>query len=108
VTIIVDHLDIDPALNAGAVARAEGISIVTLNRRIRTGKFPPPDFLHGQYRYWRRSSVLAARAREIQDSADRLERRRQALLAAAANARAARQRKRAERAERAASSPDAV
>lgn|SRR5262249_22376948 len=91
---IVD-LDIDPALNAGAVARAEGISIITLNRRVRVGKFPPPDFLHGQYRYWKRSTVLAARERAIQASASELDRRRQALLAAAANARAARERKRA-------------
>jgi len=91
-------IEIDPAMNAGAVARAEGISLVTLNRRIRVGKFPLPDFLHGQYRYWRRSSVLAARARAIQDSSDRLERRRRAQLEAAARARAARQRARAERA----------
>jgi hypothetical protein len=90
---ITDH-DLDPSLNAGSVARFENISIVTLNRRIREGRFPPADYTSGPYRFWKRSTVLIARERRIAENAERLARQRQAQLDAAANARAAQKRKR--------------
>jgi hypothetical protein len=90
---IADH-DLDPSLNAGSVARFENISIVTLNRRIREGRFPRADFTSGQYRYWKRSTVLIARERRIAENAEKLGRQREAQLNAAAQARAGRDRKR--------------
>jgi hypothetical protein len=86
-TTIADR-DLDPSLNAGSVARFENISIVTLNRRIREGRFPQADYLSGPYRYWKRSTILIARERRIAENAEKLARQRQAQLDAAANARA--------------------
>jgi hypothetical protein len=83
---IIDH-DLDPSLNAGSVARFENISIVTLNRRIREGRFPPADYTHGQYRFWKRSTVLIARERRIAEHADEHARLRKAQLLRAAGAR---------------------
>jgi hypothetical protein len=88
---ITDH-DLDPSLNAGSVARFENISIVTLNRRIREGRFPSADYTHGQYRFWKRSTVLIARERRIAEHADELARQRQTQLEAAERARAGRKR----------------
>src|SRR5580692_8976418 len=90
-------IDDDQSFNASSVAHFEDCSVSTLNRRIREGRFPPPDYRHGPYRYWRRATVVAARARRINEfTAEAQQRKTQ--LDAAANARAERQRKRAERA----------
>jgi hypothetical protein len=102
-TIINDDPNDNPSFNAGSVARFEDCSVSTLNRRIREGRFPPPDFRHGPYRYWLRSTVVAARARRITEFTEEAQQRK-AQLDAAANARAAQKRKRAA----AATSPDAV
>jgi hypothetical protein len=90
---ITDH-DLDPSLNAGSVARFENISIVTLNRRIREGRFPPADFTSGQYRYWKRSTVLISREQRIAENAEKVARERQAQFTAAEYARDVRKRKR--------------
>jgi hypothetical protein len=90
--------DDNPSMNAASVARFEDISIPTLNRRIRQGAFPPADFVHGPLRYWLRSTVLAARARRMANSAEQLAAKRTVQLRAAEAARVARERKRAERA----------
>ena len=88
---ITDH-DLDPSLNSASVARFENISIVTLNRRIREGQFPAADFMHGPYRYWKRSTVLIARERRIAENAEKVARQRQAQLEGVERARAARKR----------------
>jgi hypothetical protein len=94
-TIINDDPNDNPSFNAGSVARFEDISISTLNRRIREDRFPPPDFQHGPYRYWLRSTVLAARERRIAECAQERSQQHQAQFeSAAANARAAQKRKR--------------
>ena len=80
----------DPLMNAGNAARFEGISIPTMNRRIRTGDFPPPDYVHGQIRYWKRSTILAAREKRIAKYATANELLRETQLANAARARAGR------------------
>jgi hypothetical protein len=90
-TTIADH-DLDPSLNAGSVARFENVSIATLNRRIREGRFPQADYLSGPYRYWKRSTILIARERRIAENAERIARQRQAQLDSVANARAGRKR----------------
>jgi hypothetical protein len=87
--------DFDPALNARSVADFEDISIPTLNRRIREGTFPPADYCHGAYRFWLRSSVLAARERRLAENPGKLAHHRQAQLDAADRARAAQREKRA-------------
>jgi predicted DNA-binding transcriptional regulator AlpA len=90
--------DDNPSMNAASVARFEDISIPTLNRRIREGAFPRPDFMHGPLRYWLRSTVLAARAQRMAKSAEQFTAKRAEQLRAAESARVARERKRAERA----------
>jgi predicted DNA-binding transcriptional regulator AlpA len=92
--------ELDPSLNARSVALFEGISVVTLNRLIREGKFPQADYLRGPYRFWKRSTVICARERRIAESAHRVAEQRAAQLDAAARARGAQRRKRA------AASPD--
>jgi hypothetical protein len=89
--------DLDRSLNARQVADFRARSLVSLNRDIRENKFPPPDYTSGQYRFWKLSTVIRAREREIAESAAKAAKRRQAQLEAAARARAGRDRVREER-----------
>lgn len=90
--------DLDRTLNARAVCEFRGRSLPTLNRDIREGRFPPPDFTVGQWRYWKFSTVIRAREREIGEAAANAAALRRRHLEDAERARAARARKRAERA----------
>jgi len=96
VTVI--DLQDDPLMNAGTAARFEDISVPTMNRRIKAGDFPPPDCVHGQLRYWKRSTLLAAREERIAKCAAANGALRATQLANAARARAGRDRVREERA----------
>ena len=87
--------DLDRSLNARAVAKFEGRSIVSINRDIRAGRFPPADYVIGQFRYWKLSTVIRARERRIGEAAARAGAQRQEQVEAAATAREARRRKRA-------------
>jgi hypothetical protein len=87
----------DPSLGARKVAAHEGRSLVSINRDIRNGRFPQPDYTIGQYRFWKLSTLIRARERRIAESAHRAAAQRQKQLDAAANARDTQQRKRAER-----------
>jgi predicted DNA-binding transcriptional regulator AlpA len=89
--------DLDPSLNARAVCNFKGGSLPALNRDIREGRFPQPDYVIGQYRYWKRSTLVRWREQQIADSADKLAERRKVQLDAARRARDAQKRKRAER-----------
>jgi len=82
--------DFDPSLSARKVADFDDRSLVSLNRDIRKGKFPPPDYTIGQYRYWKLSTVIRAREHRIGEAAAKAAKRRQAQLEAAARARAGR------------------
>jgi hypothetical protein len=86
--------DFDPSLNARKVAEHEGRSLISLNRDIREGRFPPPDYCVGHYRYWKLSTVIRARERKIGEAATKTASRRRAQLEAAERARAAQQRMR--------------
>jgi predicted DNA-binding transcriptional regulator AlpA len=101
--VVVSTFDLDPSLNARAVCNFKGGSLPALNRDIREGRFPQPDYVVGQYRYWKRSTVTRWREQQIVDSADKLAQRRKTQLDAAARARDEQRRKRAARA--AAASP---
>jgi hypothetical protein len=50
---IMRDTDIDLSLNAADAARFEAISIPTMNRRIRKGQHPRPDYTVGPYRFWK-------------------------------------------------------
>lgn len=80
--------DLDRSLNARAVAVFEGRSIVSINRDIRAGRFPPPDYTIGQFRYWKLSTVIRARERRIGEAAARAGVQRQEQLENAERARA--------------------
>jgi hypothetical protein len=86
--------DYDPSLSAASVAAHEDCSVITLDRRIRLGQFPRADFQQGPYRYWKLSTVLAARERRIAQTAETIKRRREKQAASAAAARAAHMQKR--------------
>jgi hypothetical protein len=81
-------LDIDPSLNARDVARFEAISLPTVNRRVRQGLLPRPDYTVGPYRFWKLSTLVAARERQIGEHAAKQAATRKAQLEAAARARA--------------------
>jgi hypothetical protein len=102
--VVVDDLDLDRSLNAGGVARFWGISIVTLNRDVRKGRHPGPDYLHGQYRFWKLSTLIRARERRIAESAHQIATTRQRQLVAADRARTVQRQKR----ERQATTTDAA
>jgi hypothetical protein len=89
--------DFDPSLNARKVCEHEGRSLPSLNRDIREGKFPGPDYCIGQYRFWKLSTLVRFRERRIADAAHKAAAQRKAQLDAAANARDARQQRRRER-----------
>jgi hypothetical protein len=91
-------VDIDPSLNARGVCEFEGRSLPSLNRDLREGRFPQPDYMIGQYRYWKLSTVVRHRERRIADANARARALRETQLDAAAKARDGRQRARAERA----------
>jgi hypothetical protein len=84
--------DLDPSLNSRGVCDFKGGSLAALNRDIREGRFPQPDYVIGQYRYWKLSTLTRWREQMIVDSANKLARRRKTQLDAAAHARAARKR----------------
>ena len=88
--------DFDPSLSARKVADFDDRSLVSLNRDIRKGKFPPPDYTIGQYRYWKLSTVIRAREERIAAAGNNKEALRATQLANAARARAGRDRARAE------------
>jgi hypothetical protein len=94
---ILSALDIDPTLNAVSTARFWDTSIPTLNRRIRKGQHPPADFVVGPYRFWKLSTLVAARERRIGEAAAQAGAQRKALLEAAAHAREGKREARAER-----------
>ena len=79
--------DLDRSLNARAVAEFEGRSIVSINRDIRAGRFPVPDYTIGQNRYWKLSTVIRHRERRIADSATKTGAQRARQLAAVERAR---------------------
>jgi hypothetical protein len=79
--------DIDLSLNAADAARFEAISIPTMNRRIRKGLHPRPDYCVGPYRFWKLSTLVAARERRIGESAAKSAAKRQTQLLQAAHAR---------------------
>jgi hypothetical protein len=80
------HID-DPSLNAADAARFSGISIPTMNRRIRNGQHPRQDYTVGQYRFWKLSTLVSARERCIGESAANAAAKRKAQLLRAAGAR---------------------
>jgi hypothetical protein len=80
--------DIDPSLNAAGAARFEAISIPTMNRRIRKGQHPRPDYTVGPYRFWKLSTLVAARELRIAESAAKAKTQRKTQLEAATRARA--------------------
>jgi hypothetical protein len=80
--------DIDPSLSAADAARFEAISIPTMNRRIRAGLHPRPDYTVGPYRFWKLSTLIAARERRIGEHAAKAGAKRQTQLLQAAHARA--------------------
>ena len=82
--------DFDPSLNARKVCEHEGRSLVSLNREVREGRFPQPDYTIGQYRFWKLSTVVRHRERRIAESAHKAAAQRRTQLDAAANARAGR------------------
>src|SRR5262249_59535134 len=96
--LIVTIADFDPSLSARKVADFDDRSLASLNRDIRKGKFPPPDYTIGQYRYWKLSTVIRAREERIAKCAAANEALRATQLANAARARAGRDRVREERA----------
>jgi predicted DNA-binding transcriptional regulator AlpA len=81
--------DLDPSLNSRQVCEHMGRSLPTLNRDVREGKFPPPDYTVGQYRFWKLSTVIRARERRIGEAAAKAGTVRKQQLEAAARARAA-------------------
>ena len=82
--------DFDPSLNARKVCEHEGRSLVSLNRDVREGRFPEPDYTIGQYRFWKLSTVVRHRERRIAESAHKAAAQRQMQLEGAAKARAGR------------------
>jgi hypothetical protein len=96
---MLNTIDDDPSWNAQSVAAFRDWSVTTLNRRVREGSHAKPDYRSGPYRYWRRSTVVAQRDRDIaaSASAEKAAQQHQAQREAAEHARAERQRKRAER-----------
>jgi hypothetical protein len=87
-------IDFDPSLNARRVCEHEGRSLPALNRDIREGRFPQPDYTVGQFRYWKLSTVVRHRERRIAEDATRARAQRESQLKSAARARSARERKR--------------
>jgi hypothetical protein len=98
--------ELDPSLSARKVADFESRSIVSINRDVRNGRYPQPDYTIGQYRFWKLSTLIRARERRIGESAAKAAAQRQAQIDAAERARAGQREKRALRA--AASSTDAA
>jgi hypothetical protein len=84
---IVSITDFDPSLNARKVCEHEGRSLPALNRDIREGRFPQPDYTIGQYRFWKLSTVIRHRERRIAASAHQAAAQRATQLDAAAHAR---------------------
>ena len=84
--------DFDPSLNARKVCEHEGRSLVSLNRDVREGRFPEPDYTIGQYRFWKLSTVVRHRERRIAESAHKAAAQRQAQLEGVERARAGRKR----------------
>jgi hypothetical protein len=86
--------DLDPSMNARSVCKFRDCSLPTLNRDVRSGRFPPPDFTSGPYRYWKSSTVIRHREHQITASAAQASALREKQLDQAAEARRARQDKR--------------
>jgi hypothetical protein len=81
-------IEFDPSLNARKVCEHEGRSRPALNRDIREGRFPPPDYCIGQNRFWKLSTVIRARELRIAEAAANAKAKRRVQLENANRARA--------------------